>query len=63
MICYEGDTFMKNFISQRMFGVNYDKLPLASEIVVDLVKEKTMWQVMSGTLTLGVVVYLLILIA
>lgn len=54
---------MKNFISQRMFGVNYDKLPLASEIVVDLVKEKTMWQVMSGTLTLGVVVYLLILIA
>ena len=54
---------MKNFISQRMFGVNYDKLPLASEIVVDLVKEKTMWQVMSGVLTLGVVVYLLILIA
>ena len=38
---------MKNFISQRMFGVNYDKLPLASEIVVDLVKEKTMWRVLS----------------
>lgn len=54
---------MKNFISQRMFGVKYDKLPLASEIVVDLVKEKTMWQVMSGALTLGVVVYLLTLLA
>lgn len=54
---------MKNFISQRMFGVNYDKLPLASEIVVDLVKEKTMWQIVSGVLALGLVVYLCVLIA
>lgn len=54
---------MKNFISQRMFGVNYDKLPLASEIVVDLVKEKTKWQIVSGALVLGVAVFLYVLIA
>ncbi len=54
---------MKNFISQRMFGVNYDKLPLASEIVVDLVKEKTKWQIVSGALVLGVAVFLCVLIA
>ena len=48
---------MKNLISQRMFGVNYDKLPLASEVVVDLVKEKTMWQVISVALVIGMMVW------
>ena len=27
---------MKNLISKRMFGISYDELPLASELIVDL---------------------------
>lgn len=54
---------MKNLLSKLLFNRPYSELPLASEIYVDLVREKTMWQLLSGVLTLGVVVYLCTLIA
>lgn len=47
---------MKNLLSKHLFNRPYSELPLASEIYVDLVTKKTMWQLLTLSLVIGAMV-------
>ena len=44
---YEGDFIMKNILSKKLFGIPYDELPLASEIIIDLKMKLLKWKFLS----------------
>ena len=50
---------MKNLISKRMFGISYDELPLASELIVDLqiecITNKVLALLLSAALVFSIV--------
>lgn len=47
---------MKDLLSKHLFNHPYSELPLASEIYVDLVIKKTMWQLLTVSLVIGAMV-------
>ena len=50
---------MKNLISKRMFGISYDELPLASELIVDLqiecIRNRVLALLLSAALVFSIV--------
>ena len=52
---------LKNFISRKMFGMSYDSLPLASEIICDLQCQVLRYKIL--TLSISAVLLITLLTA
>lgn len=47
---------MKNIMSKKLFGVSYDALPLASEIIVDLKLSQIRYKALTCSLSLILII-------
>lgn len=47
---------MKNIMSKKLFGVSYDALPLASEIIVDLKLSQYKYRILTASLSLILII-------